>query len=236
MVSLAYQVADLEDLEVTFPGSKLEVVLRWLCTLYMIYRQLAEIHQNTSKIGEVVKSLKSYVYLDQAPIQSVNIHDGLDNTLAMLKNKLNPGIVLERHYANDLPKIMAYASELNQVWTNLINNAIHSISGKGNLKISTRRRADWIFVDFEDSGVGIPVDVQKKIFSPFFTANPLEKRSMLGLNISFKIIEKHKGDIKVFSEPGKTCFSVGLPINFEVVETGPILLPKVDQLESEYII
>lgn len=230
LVNLGYQTANLEELIKVFPGSHLIVALEWLCTLFTIYSLLAEINQGTTRIGEIVKSLKSYVYLDQAPVQSVNIHEGLDNTLVMLRSKLKTGIVLERDYSADLPEIQAYGGELNQVWTNIIDNAVDAMEGQGILRIITRQSDDWIFVEIEDLGPGIPEDVQQKLFSPFFTTKPMGKGTGLGLNISFNIIQKHKGEIKVFSRPGRTCFSVRLPFNFEEVTQGLKPLPVMDQV------
>lgn len=236
LVSLGYQTADLAELENTFPGPQLGVALQWLGTLYTIFSLLEEINQGTSRIGEIVKSLKSYVYLDQAPVQEVDVHEGLDNTLVMLRSKLKAGITLERHYAEDLPMIMAYGSELNQVWTNIIDNAVDAMDGTGAISISTRRMDDWIFVEIEDSGPGIPADIQRKIFSPFFTTKPMGKGTGLGLNISFNIVQKHKGEIKVFSRPGKTCFSVCLPINFEHVANGFNPPPIMEKATDEHLL
>jgi signal transduction histidine kinase/predicted CoA-binding protein len=234
LVNLGYQTTDLEELIKTYPDSQFMVALQWLCTLFTIYNLLAEINQGTTRIGEIVKSLKSYVYLDQAPVQLVDIHEGLDDTLVMLRNKLKTGVVVERHYLNDLPKIQAYGSELNQVWTNIIDNAVDAMEGQGTIKIITRHKDDWIFVEIEDSGPGIPQDVQQKLFSPFFTTKPLGKGTGLGLNISFNIIQKHKGEIKVFSRPGRTCFSVRLPVNFEEAAQGLKPLPSTDQITDEH--
>ena len=233
LVSMDYKTADLEAINEFYPGPKLTVILQWLCTQFTIFSLLEEINQGTSRIGEIVKSLKSYVYLDQAPVQLIDIHEGLDNTLVMLRSKLKTGIILERNYADDLPKIQAYGSELNQVWTNIIDNAVDAMDGEGSLKISTRKRDDWVFVEIEDNGPGIPEDVQEKLFSPFFTTKPLGKGTGLGLNISFNIIQKHKGEIKVFSRPGRTCFSARLPINFEEVVNGMKPLPVSDHLTDE---
>jgi len=236
LVSLGYQTANLAELEITFPGPQLVVALQWLCTLFNIFSLLEEINQGTSRISEIVKSLKSYVYLDQAPVQLVDIHEGLDNTLVMLRSKLKTGIILERHYAKDLPMITAYGSELNQVWTNIIDNSVDAMEGNGRITISTRKKEDWIFVEIEDSGPGIPEDIQHKLFSPFFTTKPMGKGTGLGLNISFNIIQKHKGEIKVFSRPGRTCFSVRLPINFEQGVNGSKPLPAIEKATDEHLL
>jgi signal transduction histidine kinase len=218
LVSLGFQTDNLEELEADYTGPQLVVVLRWLCSLFTIFSLLEEINQGTARIGEIVKSLKSYAYLDQAPVQLVDIHEGLDNTLVMLRSKLKTGITLERNYAEGLPKIMAYGGELNQVWTNIIANAVDAMDGQGTIVIRTKQVDDWILVEIEDSGPGIPDDVKEKLFSPFFTTKPMGKGTGLGLNISFNIIQKHKGFIDVSSQPGQTSFSVRLPINFEQVE------------------
>jgi len=219
LVNMGYRTANLEELEVNYPGPQhLAVVLRWLCSLFNIFSLLEVINQGTSRIGEIVKALKSYTYLDQAPVKPVDIHEGLDNTLVMLRSKLNTGITLERNYAEHLPKIMAYGGELNQVWTNIIANAVDAVDGKGIIKISTSQVDDWILVEIEDSGPGITEDVKERLFSPFFTTKPIGKGTGLGLNISFNIIQKHKGFIDITSQPGRTCFSVRLPINFEQIE------------------
>jgi signal transduction histidine kinase/predicted CoA-binding protein len=235
LVNLGYESSDLEKLAKEFPGQQLGAVLRWLCTLFMIYSLLEEINQGTTRIGEIVKSLKSYVYLDQAPVQLVDIHEGLDNTLVMLRSKLKAGIKVERNYDPNLPKIMAYGSELNQVWTNIIDNAIDAMDGEGTLKIGTRQVDDWIFVEIQDSGPGIPEEVRQKLFSPFFTTKPMGKGTGLGLNISFNIIQKHAGNIQVFSRPGRTCFSVRLPVDFENVDQGVNLFPVMERVPDGYL-
>jgi signal transduction histidine kinase/predicted CoA-binding protein len=235
LVNLGYQPADLDKLQGVFPGEQLVIAIRWLCTLFTILSLLEEIHQGTSRIGEIVLSLKSYVYLDQAPVQMIDIHEGLDNTLVMLRSKLKTKIALERHYAENIPKIHAFGSELNQVWTNIIDNAVDAMDGHGSITLTTRQEGDWIVVNIEDSGPGIPKDVQQKLFSPFFTTKPVGKGTGLGLNISFNIIQKHKGEIKVFSRPGKTTFSVRLPINFEEVEQGLKPLPAIQHTSDEQL-
>ncbi|MBC8506447.1 MAG: CoA-binding protein [Chloroflexi bacterium] len=235
LVSLGYEADDLDDLENDFPGEALIVVVQWLGTLYNIYSLLEEIHQGTSRIGEIVKSLKSYVYLDQAPVQTIDLHEGLDNTLVMLRSKLKSGISLERHYDKNIPKIQGYGSELNQVWTNIIDNAVDAMDGVGKIKIVTKQKGDWVLVEIEDSGPGIPEDVQEQLFSPFFTTKPMGKGTGLGLNISYNIIQKHNGEIKVFSRSGKTCFSVRLPVNFEDVGSGIAELTPSYQSSDEHL-
>jgi predicted CoA-binding protein len=152
-------------------------------------------------------------------VQSVDLHDSIDNTLIMLRNKLRKGVLVRREFAEDIPHVQAYGSELNQVWTNLIDNAIDAMDANGEIIIRTRRQGDWVFVEIEDNGPGIPEEVKEKIFSPFFTTKPVGKGTGLGLNISYNIIQKHGGEIKVFSKPGKTRFQICLPIDFEKIQT-----------------
>jgi len=228
MTNMEYQTTDLEELERHFSNEQFPVLLLWLSTLFTLFSVLDEIRKGTSHIGQIVKALKTYSYLDQAPVQWIDVHESIENTLIVLRSKLSSGITVERQYAEDLPKIMAYASELNQVWTNLIDNAVDAMDDQGTLTIRTKREDDWIFVEFEDTGPGILEEIQSKLFSPFFTTKPVGKGTGLGLNISFNIVKKNKGEIKVFSQPGKTCFSVCLPINFEELAKEMKPLPQLN--------
>jgi predicted CoA-binding protein len=150
----------------------------------------------------------------------VDVHEGLNNTLVMLRHKLKEGVDVKRDYAEGMPNIQAYGSELNQVWTNIIDNAIDAMNGKGEIEITTHQNGEWINIEIEDNGPGIPEDIQENIFSPFFTTKAVGKGTGLGLNISYKIIEKHSGEIKVYSKPGKTRFHINLPIDFQQVKQG----------------
>jgi signal transduction histidine kinase len=157
--------------------------------------------------------------MDQAPVQSVDVREGLDNTLIILHNKLKKGVIVHREYDEDLQAIQAYASELNQVWTNIIDNAIDAMHGEGVLIVRARSEGDWVVVEIEDNGPGIPEEIQSKIFDPFFTTKSPGEGTGLGLNISRNlIVQKHHGLISVKSRPGRTCFSVRLPTDFEHVE------------------
>jgi signal transduction histidine kinase len=141
------------------------------------------------------------------------VHEGLDNTLIILRSKTKQGIQIVREYAPDLPRITAYGSELNQVWTNIIDNAIDAMDGKGAIAIRTRREGEEVVIEIEDEGPGIPLEIQPQIFDPFFTTKAPGRGTGLGLNISYNIIvEKHGGAIKVDSEVGRTVFQVRLPI------------------------
>lgn len=218
LVELDFTTSKVKDLEKIFPGEPLSLVIDWMGTSYSLYKLLEEIEQGTERITEIVKSLKSYVYLDQAPIQDVDVHEGIDNTLVILRSKLKSGITVHREYASNLPRIEAYGSELNQVWTNLIDNAIDALEGKGEITIRTRQDGKNVVVEIEDNGPGIPEEIQPKIFSPYFTTKPLGKGTGLGLNISYNIIVKHQGDIRVSSHPGQTCFVITLSQHFSDVK------------------
>ena len=215
LAGLGYSPAELEHLAGVFPGQPLAVVLGWLGISFTAYGLLEEIGQGATRISEIVKALKSYAYLDQAPVQAVDVHEGLDNTLVMLRSKLKGGVSLRRQYAAHLPLIQAYGSELNQVWTNLIDNAVDAMDGEGEITIQTHQGKDCVVVEVEDNGPGIPETIQSKIFDPFFTTKAVGKGTGLGLNISYNIVKKHQGDIKVISHPGMTRFVVTLPLNFE---------------------
>ena len=214
LVNLGYDRGELTTLVGDFSPSQFTAVIDWLNCTYTIYSLLDEIGQGAGRISEIVKALKAYTYLDQAPIQTVDVHDGLDSTLVILRGKLKTGITVHRKYAPDLPHIQAYGSELNQVWTNIIDNAIDAMNGEGEITLRTRRDGQWVIVEIEDNGPGIPEPIQPNLFDPFFTTKPPGRGTGLGLNISHNIVvQKHKGRIDVDSQPGKTRFEVRLPLH-----------------------
>ncbi|WP_353828791.1 PAS domain S-box protein [Agromyces sp. SYSU T0242] len=214
MVSLGLSLADLERLADTFEGEQTAVIAEWLGLKFLIYTLLAEVTVGTTRIVELVKALKTYTYMDQMPVQDVDVRRGLDNTLIILHNKLKGGVTVLREYDDDLPTIQAYASELNQVWTNLIDNAIDAMGGAGTLLIRVHRDGDDVEVQVEDDGAGIPPENLKVLFDPFFTTKPVGEGTGLGLPISRNIIvKKHHGLMTVDSEPGRTRFTVRLPID-----------------------
>ncbi len=168
---------------------------------------------SATAISELVGDVKTYVYLDQAPIQDVDVHQGLESTLRILRYKMKSGIHVVRDYAEDLPRIEAYGSELNQVWTNLIDNAIDAMQGQGELVLRTCSRGDEVIVEITDSGPGIPPEIQKRIFDPFFTTKPPGVGTGLGLHTAHNIVvHRHRGAIRVESRPGETRFEVRLPV------------------------
>ncbi|HEY3341371.1 MAG TPA: ATP-binding protein [Anaerolineae bacterium] len=212
LVSFGWTVDELESsIRVPFKEHS-AVVLRWLSAGYTVHELLHEVGVSAERISAIVKVVKEYSYLDQAPIQQVNIHDGLENTLLMMRHRLKGGVTVIREYANDLPRIEAYASELNQVWTNIIDNAADAMQEKGELRLRTYMTDGQVAVQICDNGPGIPPDVQPHIFDSFFTTKPFGAGTGLGLHIVYNIVvQKHHGQIKVESTPGRTCFQVILP-------------------------
>jgi len=233
LVQAGLNEQDLQGILNVLSASKVVSALKWLNASYSITNLLLEISMGTRQISEIVKAMKTYVYLDQAPVQEVDVHEGLENTLVILRSKIKKGVTVHRDYADNLPRITAFGSELNQVWTNILDNAIDAMDGKGEITIHTRRRGDFVVVQLEDNGPGIPDDIQEKIFSPFFTTKSVGKGTGLGLNITWNIIQKHLGDIKVNSRPGKTIFEVYLPINFEKAQDGMIPLDLYTQPDDD---
>jgi PAS domain S-box-containing protein len=219
LVSLCYDPKGMAALAEKFTAAQFSAVINWQSATHTIYSLLSQIGLGTDRVSEIVKAFKTYTYMDRAPIQSVDVQEDLDNTLIILHSKLKDGISVRREYAKDLPHIEAYGSELNQVWTNIIDNAIDAMKGMGELILRTRKDDPWVVVEIADNGAGIPKDIQSKIFDPFFTTKPVGSGTGLGLNISHNIIvQKHQGKISVSSQPGKTCFTVRLPINFKTSE------------------
>jgi signal transduction histidine kinase len=150
--------------------------------------------------------------MDQAPEQEIDVHQGIDSTLTILGYKLKHGVNVVREYDMKLPRICAHGSELNQVWTNLIDNAIGAMEGKGEIRIRTFRQLQWLVVQVIDNGPGIPQEIQGRIFEPFFTTKDVGEGTGLGLELVQRIVKVHKGEVRFESKPGRTCFEVRLPI------------------------
>ncbi|MBO3749459.1 cyclic nucleotide-binding domain-containing protein [Streptosporangiaceae bacterium NEAU-GS5] len=178
---------------------------------------MGEIDDAVSRISGLVSAAKQYSQLDRAPHQTVDVHELLDATLTMLQAKIPSGVKVVKEYDRSVPAIPAYAAELNQVWTNMIDNAIGAMGEQGTLTIRTGREEDQVYVEIADTGVGIPPDVRPRIFEPFFTTKPVGEGTGLGLDISYRIVvKKHHGDIRVDSRPGDTRFHVVLPTTSSV--------------------
>jgi signal transduction histidine kinase len=186
--------------------------IQWLGMGSLIVTQLYEIQNTTERISQIVRAMKSYTYLDQAPLLEVDVHEGLENTLVIMQHKLKQGVTVKREYAPDLPHIEAYASELNQVWTNIIDNAVDAMQGKGEIILRTYEEMDQVIVEIVDNGPGIPKDIQSRIFEPFFTTKPPGQGTGLGLHVTHDIVaNRHHGLLLLESNPGETKFKVILP-------------------------
>ncbi len=203
----------LDALAADLTDSTLNLVLAWAAATFPVYRLAHEIGQATGRISEIVGAMKSYSYLGQAPRQEVDLHEGLDNTLIILRSKLKTGVEVTRNYAVDLPPVPAFGSELNQVWTNLIDNAVGAMHGRGAIWITTSLESGAVVVEIRDDGPGIPADIIGRVFDPFFTTKEPGQGTGLGLATTYAIVtEKHGGEISVTSRPGETCFTVRLPL------------------------
>lgn len=213
-VDLNFSTEELDALVDEYQRDNLEAILNWVAIIFPVYSLLTEVSEGTSRISEIVGALKNYSFLGQAEVLKIDLHKGLDNTLVILRNKIKTGITVKKEYDPSMPEIMAYGSELNQVWTNLLDNAIDAVNGAGTISIRTQHIGDRVQVEIEDTGKGIPDDVLPKIFDPFFTTKSIGKGTGLGLSTSYGIVvEKHKGDMSVTSKPGKTIFKVVLSVN-----------------------
>jgi signal transduction histidine kinase len=218
LVDIGLEQGELSGLAEHIKGEQMEIILRGIIDRYRVQALVNEIEQGAERISAIVGALKSYSYLDQAPVQNVDIHKGIDDTLIILQSKIRalPGVRINKTYAKDLPMIFGYGSELNQVWTNLLDNALDAIGDEGVISIITHAESSSVIVEIVDNGTGIPEDIMERIFEPFFTTKPPGAGTGLGLDISYNIVvNKHRGDIKVESEPGRTCFQVWLPVNFQ---------------------
>jgi signal transduction histidine kinase len=173
---------------------------------------LHQIEHSTSRISELVGAIKEYTFMDQSPVQNVDIVKTLENTLTILNHKLKHGVDVQRDYQKVPLLVNSFGSELNQVWTNLIDNAIDSMGGKGELRVRTFREDDCVVVEIGDNGPGIPPEVQPRIFEPFFTTKGVGEGTGLGLDTVQRIVRKHRGNIQVRSKPGDTRFQVRLPL------------------------
>jgi signal transduction histidine kinase len=213
LVEAGMDSAALEQLLGEIPATATgDVLARVNCQLAAA-KLASEIKTATTRISELVGAIKEYSYMDQASVQELDIHKGLDNTLLILKYKLKKkDISVTRDYAESLPLIKAYGSELNQVWTNLIVNAVDAMSKGGTLKVRTKREPTDIMVEIRDNGAGIPAEARTRIFEPFFTTKPVGEGTGLGLDTVARIVRKHRGNVRFESKPGDTCFQVRLPI------------------------
>jgi signal transduction histidine kinase len=212
MVRFGWNVESLDSLkQIPLFG----LAIPWLGAACSLMGLLSEVQHATERLSQIVRAMKSYTYLDQAPLLEVDVHEGLESTLVILQHKIKHGITIKRDYSPTLPRIEAYASELNQVWTNIIDNAIDAMNGKGEICLRTYAEDNRVIVEIVDNGPGIPEEIRSRIFEPFFTTKPPGKGTGLGLHISHDIVvNRHHGQLLVESETGKTRFRVLLPQRF----------------------
>jgi len=212
-VQAGIDIAWLDQLTSLVDGETLEGSLRWLNYTLETELLMNEIEDATTRISTLVGAAKQYSQMDRAPSRVLDVHELLDSTLIMLSAKIGDGITVVKDYDRSLPDVPVYAAELNQVWTNLIDNAVAAMDGHGTLTVRTSRAGDEIQVEIGDTGPGVPDEIKSRVFEPFFTTKPFGEGTGLGLDISWRIVvNKHHGDLSVESAPGDTRFRVRIPI------------------------
>jgi signal transduction histidine kinase len=219
IVAAGWSVKDFDTLTAGLSSSQQSALSRWLASAVVAHVLLETLSEGANRIAEIVVAVKSYAYLDQAAVQLLDIHEGLESTLVILRHKLKQGVQVVREYDRSVPRIEAYGGELNQVWTIILDNAIDAMQGQGVLRIRTysvqdARGAGAVVVEISDTGPGIPAGIQDRIFDAFFTTKEPGQGSGLGLHIAYGIVVKqHRGEIGVESRPGETTFRVSLPVH-----------------------
>jgi signal transduction histidine kinase len=216
LVATGLTLDRLEQGTRNLPRPAVPTAVEWIASSRQLASLLREVSLSAERISEIVGAVRSYSFLDQAPVQQVDVVRGIEDTLVVLRSKIEPGITVYRRFDPDLPPIEAHGGELNQVWTNLIANAAEAMDGHGELELTTRRDGERVLVEVCDTGGGIPEAIRERIFEPFFTTKPPGQGTGLGLHLTYNIITlHHRGQIMVESQPGRTCFRVLLPIHME---------------------
>ena len=215
LVEAGVDLDDLDETKASVSREALSDVIAWIEASLAADRLLAEIRGATGRISEIVASVKSYSHMDRAPgAEPTDVRDGIESTLVMMAHEIKAkSIRVVREDAPELPVVPAHAGELNQVWTNLIDNAIDAMSAGGKLRIETAREGEFLLVRIIDDGPGIPPEVLPRIFDPFFTTKPVGEGSGLGLDITHRIVTQHRGQLTVDSRPGRTELAVRLPLS-----------------------
>ncbi len=212
LAAAGLDVAWCERAAALLDDDSLEAGLEWVASSLSMTALLGEVKESTRRISELVAAVRSYSQLDRASVQQVDVTEGLESTLVMLAHKLKNGITVERDYGEDVPRIEAVAGELNQVWTNLVDNAVDAMAGRGTLRVSTRPNGTGVVVEIADTGHGIPEEIQAHVFEPFFTTKDVGEGTGLGLDITRRIVvDRHGGEITIDSRPGETVLRVRLP-------------------------
>jgi signal transduction histidine kinase len=207
-------VEDLDKMKAAVNGKDLDAILWWIESTLSLERLVKEIRESADRIGKLVRSVKSYTHMDQSQgLQPTDLHEGLRSTLTMLKHaQKEKNIQLVQEFAVDMPLVVMHPGEMNQVWTNLIDNAIDAAPLGGTLTIRSSVQKGKAVVDIIDNGSGIPEEIRTKIFDPFFTTKAVGKGTGMGLEITRRIVLQHHGDIQVKSKPGETIFTVCIPL------------------------
>jgi signal transduction histidine kinase len=206
-------VACLSEVSAAVGPDLLDQALHWIGYVLETEQLMTDIEDAGTRIATLVSAARQYSQLDRASHQWVDVHDGLKSTLVMLTHKLGTGVRVVKEFDRTLPKIPAHPAELNQVWTNLIDNAVQAMGGSGTLTVRTALDGDRVLVDIGDTGPGIPPEIRQRVFEPFFTTKPVGEGTGLGLDISYRIVvNRHGGDISFTSDPGDTHFQVRLPL------------------------
>ncbi len=221
-VQAGLDVGWLEEVAAAVDPDVLPGAVGWLNYTVETELLMSEIEDSTTRISHLVDAAKQYSQLDRAPYREVDVHELLDSTLVMLSGKLGERVEVVKDYDRTLPAVPAYPAELNQVWSNLIDNAAFAMGDGGTLTVRTARDGDRLLVEFRDTGPGVPAEIRDRIFDPFFTTKPVGQGTGLGLDISWRIVvDKHHGGLHVESAPGDTRFQVLLPLTAPAPETGP---------------
>jgi signal transduction histidine kinase len=216
-VAAGITVSDLDELANVVDPGFVAPALRWLSYTVETENLLSEVKESTRRISALVGAAKQYSQLDRTPHQEIDLHEGIDATLVMLSGKIPEGVRIVKDYDRGLPAVPAYAAELNQVWTNLIDNAVAAVHGQGDgtgtVTVRTARDGASALVEVVDTGPGVPPELKRRVFEPFFTTKGVGQGTGLGLDVSWRVVvNRHGGDLRVISEPGDTHFQVRLPL------------------------
>lgn len=221
LVAHGFTVEDLSPLASSLDTAQFDSAIGWIARVLDLRSMMDEAMQGALRISDIVAAMKSYSFMDQGPQQEIDIHEGIDDTLTVMMHEMKRGIDVIRDYDPSLPRLQVYGSELNQVWTRIIENAIEAMNGQGTITIRTRRDADCAVVEITDNGPGIPPEALTHLFEPFFTSKHVagahDHGLGLGLHIAYRIVvNRHGGTIHAQSGPGWTTFRVTLPLGFNV--------------------
>ncbi|BBU31833.1 sensor histidine kinase [Burkholderia sp. THE68] len=213
LVAAGFAPEELESVAARVSREQFGAGVRWLAATFEMRFLSEQTWLGAGRISEIVKAMKSYSYMDQAPLQEVDIHTGIEDTLTIMQHRLKHGVVVTRDYDRALPPVPVYGSELNQVWTNLIDNAIDAMEENGELTIRSHREGNCAVIEISDTGHGIPADILPRLFEPFFTTKPPGKGNGLGLHIAYRtVVHRHDGRLNVVANDSGTTFQVRLPL------------------------